>query len=268
MVTTTPRPIKIIRDLVKDPTTAITKGSTYDNSHNLPKSFLKKVREKYEGTRLGRQELQAEILDDVPGALWTRDMFLPCWELPDMRRIVVAVDPSGADDGDENDESIDEIGIIAAGLGVDGFYYALDDATCRLGPAGWASRAVRLFRTWSADRLVAEKNFGGAMVASTIRNVWRKAPIKIVTASRGKVVRAEPIAALYEQKKVFHYRSRDPVAKTQGLDLMEDEMVRMTGNGFMGGGSPNRVDALVWAMTELTGVPERRSGTKTVRGNH
>jgi len=238
VVTTTPRPTPLIRKLAKDLRNHITKGSTFDNSANLAPSALENMRALYEGTRLGRQELYAEILDDVPGALWTRDRIDTETKLPDMTRVVVAIDPSGASgDGDG-----DSIGIVVAGKGADGRFYVLEDATCDLGPAGWARRAVDRFHHWQADRIVAERNYGGAMVESVIKTADRNAPVKLVTASRGKSVRAEPIAALYEQGRVTHAR---------GLDLLEDQMMQMTGTGFVGQGSPDRVDALVWAMTEL-----------------
>lgn len=253
-VTTTPRPIPIVRALVKDPRTHVTKGSTFDNAANLPAQFITQIRERYAGTRLGRQELYAEILDDVPGALWTREM-IRHGEAANLARVVVAVDPSGA--GGDEDGGNNSIGIVAAAKCADGTFLVLEDATCDLGPAGWARRTVDTYRRHAADRIVAEANFGGAMVESTIRTVDRTAPVKMVTASRGKVVRAEPIAALYEQGRVRHVR---------GLDALEDQMMQMTLTGFMGDGSPDRVDALVWALTELALVPQASASTMHVRG--
>lgn len=237
VVTTTPRPTALVRSLAKDARTIITRGSTFDNAANLAPSALEKLKEKYEGTRLGRQELYAEILDDVPGGLWTRDGIL-YGEAPEMTRVVVAVDPSGASGADDGDS----IGIIVAGRGVDGRFYVIEDATCDLGPAGWGRRVVERYHAHSADRIVAERNFGGAMVESVIRTADRQAPVKLVTASRGKAVRAEPIAALYEQGRVTHAR---------GLELLEDQMMQMTLTGYVGENSPDRVDALVWALSEI-----------------
>ena len=241
-VTTTPRPISVIKEIVADAKTVISRGTTFDNAANLPHQFLDKLRTRYEGTRLGRQELNAEILDDVPGALWTRDMIDAARKpvaLPDMARIVVAVDPSGtrgeSDDGDS-------IGIVVAGKGVDGRGYVLADRTCKLSPAGWGRRAVGAYHEFAADRLVAERNFGGAMVEEVIRTTDQNVSYAEVTASRGKVVRAEPIAALYEQDKISH---------APGMTELEDQMCQMCSNGFLGEGSPDRVDALVWALTDL-----------------
>lgn len=245
-VTTTPRPIPIIRSLMKDPATRITRGSTFDNAANLPARFIQTIRDRYEGTRLGRQELFAEVLDDAVGALWSRDSIIHGL-LPQMQRIVVAIDPSGASGA--TDEDADSIGIIVAGKGVDGRFYVIEDATCRLSPSGWARRAVERYQAHKADKIVAERNFGGDMVASVIRTADRNANVKLVTASRGKSVRAEPIAALYEQKRVTH---------AAGLEALEDQMMQMTLSGYVGEGSPDRVDALVWALTELALEPESR----------
>jgi predicted phage terminase large subunit-like protein len=240
-VTTTPRPVPVIRDIVADPATVVTRGTTFDNAANLPPQFLDQLKRKYEGTRLGRQELNAEILDDVPGALWSRSMIdaAKVKDWPDMVRVVVAVDPSGtkgqSDDGDE-------IGIVIAGKGVDGLAYVLDDQTCKLSPSGWGRRAVDAYRTWKADRIVAERNFGGAMVEHVIRTTDKSVPFKEVTASRGKIARAEPVAALYEQGRVKHVGM---------MPELEDQMCAMAPSGYLGDGSPDRIDAAVWAITEL-----------------
>jgi phage terminase large subunit-like protein len=199
-VTTTPRPIPVLREIIKDPTTTVTHGSTFDNAGNLPAQFLEKLKARYAGTRLGRQELNAEILDDTPGALWDRDVIEKAnakRTIPDMKRVVVAVDPSGT--RGENEDDGDAIGIVVAGKGVDGRAYVLADRTCKLSPNGWARRAVDAYRVFQADRIVAETNYGGAMVESTIRTADPKVPYTEVKASRGKVIRAEPVAALYEQ---------------------------------------------------------------------
>lgn len=254
IVTTTPRPTPLIRALVKDPRTHVTRGSTFDNAANLAPDALDRLRERYEGTRLGRQELFAEVLDDLPGALWHR-----AWldenrvrEAPDMKRIVVAVDPSGtagaSDDGDS-------IGIVVAGLGMDGRAYVLADRSCKLSPDGWGRRTVQAYHEFRADRIVAERNFGGAMVEHVIRTVDRSASYKEVTASRGKVARAEPVAALYEQGRVSH---------VGGLPQLEDQLCLIGPDGYAGDGSPDRADALVWALTELMlshAPPETRTAT-------
>lgn len=242
-VTTTPRPIPIVRSILADPRTVVTRGTTFDNAGNLPPQFLEALRARYGATRLGRQELAGEILDDVPGALWTRTMLdASAWgsdkPMPELRRVVVAVDPSGT----KGDGGGDDIGIVVAGVGVDGRGYVLADRTCQLPPSGWAARAIAAMQEFKGDRLIAETNFGAAMVESVIRSVDRSAPFKAVTASRGKVQRAEPVAALYEQGRVSHLAV---------MPELEDQMTQMTATGFLGDGSPDRVDALVWSLTEL-----------------
>lgn len=241
-ITTTPRPIPLVRKLIAESRTVVTRGSTFDNRANLAATFIESIRARYEGTRLGRQELNAEILDDVPGALWTRAMIDAARLGPpagDMRRVIVAIDPSGtkgeADDGDE-------IGIVVAGVGLDGRGYVLADYSCKASPEQWARRAIDAYRRHAADRIVAERNFGGAMVETVIRAVDRTVAYAEVVASRGKVQRAEPVAALYEQGRVSH---------AAGLEQLEDQMVAMTAGGYLGDGSPDRVDAAVWALTDL-----------------
>lgn len=242
-VTTTPRPIPVLREIIADPSTVVTRGSTMDNAKNLAPAFMKAVIAKYEGTRLGRQELNAEMLDDVPGALWTRDMIdaKRVKAAPDMRRIVIAVDPSGTA-GAGSEGQGDDVGIIAAGLGTDGRGYVLEDYSCNLSPDGWARRVREAYTAHKADRIVAERNFGGAMVEAVIKATDKTLPVTVVTASRGKIARAEPIAALYEQQRVSHVGS---------LPSLEDQMCAMTPSGYVGEGSPDRADALVWALTEL-----------------
>lgn len=240
-VTTTPRPIDVIREIAGDPSTYVTRGSTFDNAANLPASFLQKLKDRYEGTRLGRQELEAEILDDLPGALWVRDWF-DCRRVskpPDMQRIVVAIDPSGTSGASDDGDSI---GIVVAGKGVDGRAYVLADRTCKLSPDGWGKRAVAAYHEFRADRIVAERNFGGAMVEHVIKTIDRNVSYKEVTASRGKVLRAEPVAALYEQGRVSHVGT---------MADLEDQMCLFGPDGFIGEGSPDRLDAAVWALTEL-----------------
>lgn len=241
IVTTTPRPVPLIRMLVKAEETVISRASTYDNADHLPDSVLKRFRERYEGTRMGRQELNAELLEDITGGLWNTEdvIYTALDDLPEMERVVVAVDPSGVGSGHENG---DRVGIVVAGLGVDELFYVLADLSVRAGPDTWARNAVDAFHKYGADRLVAETNFGGAMVESVIRTVDKDVAFRAVKASRGKVIRAEPVAALYEQKRVRH---------VTGLDELETQMFKMSTSGYTGGGSPDRVDALVWAITAL-----------------
>lgn len=258
LVTTTPRPIPVIRELLADATTRVTRGSTMANADNLDPKFLAKVKAKYEGTRLGRQELDGEVLDDVPGALWTRATLdlarVKEEDVPDLARVVVAIDPSGTDGDDEGDD----VGIVVAGRGVDGRGYVLADLTCKLSPEGWARRAISAYHQWEGDMIVAEKNFGGAMVKAVVRAADRSVPFKEVVASRGKHVRAEPVSALYEQGRV---------SNTAGLTELEDELVLMTSAGFMGDKSPNRTDAMVWALSEVMlshQKPEPNGGHTTI----
>lgn len=242
VVTTTPKPVPLVRRIAKDARTRLTRGKTLDNAANLAPSALEQLQARYAGTRLGRQELEAEILDDVPGALWTRAMIEDAlWldNLPELQRIVVAIDPSGTRGAEDAGDSI---GIIVAGIGIDGRGYVLADRTCKLSPAGWGARAVAAYHDFGADRIIAERNFGGAMVEAVIRAADPRVAYSEVTASRGKTVRAEPVAALYEQGNISHVR---------GLSDLEDQMCQMASDGYLGEGSPDRLDALVWAMTDL-----------------
>lgn len=241
VITTTPKPVPLIREIMQDRATKVTRGSTFDNSGNLAPKFLQAIKDKYEGTRLGRQELEAEILEDLPGALWSRSEIdkTRLSEPPELTRVVVSVDPSGtAGQGDSGDS----IGIVVAGKGVDGRGYVLADYSCKLSPAGWGRRSVEAYHRYTANVLVAERNFGGAMVQHVISTVDKDVAYKEVTASRGKVARAEPVAALYEQGKISHIGS---------LPELEDQMCLMGPDGYVGEGSPDRADALVWALTEL-----------------
>jgi phage terminase large subunit-like protein len=237
VVTTTPKPNALTRTILGRTSSVVTRGSTYDNLGNLAPSFRAEVLATYEGTRIGRQELLGELLDDVEGALWNITLLdeSRVTTAPDMRRIVVAIDPSGGS-GPNHDEQ----GIVVAGVGVDGAMYVLADRSCSLSPHGWASRAIAAYREFAADRIVVEKNYGGDMVESTIRQVDAHVPVKVITASRGKAQRAEPVAALYEQGRVHHVGA---------MPKLEDQMTTWT---LIDGTSPDRLDALVWALTELT----------------
>lgn len=264
VVTTTPRPIPLVRKLVAEADTLVTRGRTRDNSENLAPSFLKSIEDKYGGTRLGRQEMEAEILDDNPGALW-RMAQIDATRVrvsPDLIRVVVAVDPSGS----ANKES-DEVGIGAAGVGMctckcvnpwdkaELHGFVLEDASDILSPAQWAARSARIYHERQADRLVAEINFGGDLVESNIKTLGDSTiAFKSVHASRGKAVRAGPVAGLYEQLKVHHVGTHPK---------LEDEMTQW--NPLTDSRSPNRVDWLVWALTELMlgGVQPNWTGGKT-----
>ncbi len=247
VITTTPRPIPLIRDLLKreGAGVSVTRGSTYDNRANLAAKFFETVVKRYEGTRLGRQELNAELIDDVPGALWTRatiDTHRRRKEdaLPGMQRIVIGVDPAAKASGEGDKTS--ETGIVVAALGEDGRGYVLDDLSCRLSPMGWARKVVAAFDAHSADAIVVEINQGGAMVETVLRAERAGLPLRQVRASRGKAVRAEPIAALYEQGRVSH---------AGVFSALEDQMVLFTPFGVEGNGAADRVDALVWALSDL-----------------
>lgn len=237
VVTTTPRPIKILRDLIKASSTVVTRGSTYDNAENLPPSFLEELRRRYEGTRLGRQELFAEVLEDVPGALWNRAQIDLCRvrDQPEMERIEIGVDPAVT-----SGESSDETGIIVAGKGRDKRGYILEDLTCRASPDAWAKRVVEAYHRHRANRVIAEVNNGGDLVTSLIKTVDPRVVVLPVRASHGKRARAEPVAALYEQGKVSHVGS---------FNALEDQMASYTPDGY--DGSPDHVDAMVWVMTSL-----------------
>lgn len=231
-VATTPRPTPIIKQLIADRTCHVTRGSTYDNRDNLAPSFFQQIVGKYEGTRLGRQELNAEILDDVPGALWTRALIeqFRVTKHPELTRVVVGVDPHA---------STGESGIIVAGLGTDKHGYVLDDLSTGGSPDTWARQAVTGYHKHRADRIAAEANNGGDMVISTILTVDKKVATKKLWASRGKQTRAEPIAALYEQGRIHHVGM---------FASLEDELCTWVSGES---DSPNRLDAAVWALTEL-----------------
>lgn len=242
-ITTTPRPIGLLKQIINDPGTVATRGSTFENCGNLSPKFLATVKRKYEGTRLGRQELNAELLEDIEGALWKRALIdalrVEERQLPRLNRIVVAIDPNASSAEDSN-----ECGIICAGLGDDGHGYILDDVSGVMAPNDWAHKAISLLNIRRGDRIVAETNNGGEMVENTLRMVDPNVPYHSVWASRGKVVRAEPITALYEQGRVHHVGS---------FARLEDQMCAFTIDFDRKemGYSPDRLDALVWALTEL-----------------
>ncbi len=256
IVTTTPRPLPLIRRLVVDPTVYVTKGRTADNHSNLAAPFLKAIEDKYGGTRLGRQELEGEVLEDIPGALWTRDV-IDRNRRPtapeEMVRIVVAIDPAAT-----SGENSDETGIVAVGYTNDPeegqHAHVLADRSVRGTPDEWAKAAIKLYHDLDADRIIAEANNGGEMVEAVIRAVDRNVPLTLVRASRGKRVRAEPVAALYDQNRVHHVGR---------LDILEDQMCLFSGEtGRSAGDSPDRVDALVWAISSLFDKITARRGPR------
>lgn len=238
LFTSTPLPSKFVKERAKDPKTRVVRASTFANLSNLAPTFRETILERFEGTRLGRQELEGEILGDVEGALWSEgNLIRSSMGREDFERIVVAIDPAGT----ANKRS-DETGIVVVAkkgrLG-----YVLEDRSGKYSPQGWAEEADRMYRVWKADAIVAEKNFGGDMVKTTIESTDTHARIIITTAARSKELRAEPIVALYEQGRVFHNGK---------FPELEDEMLTwVPGQGK----SPNRVDALVWGLTELFDNP-------------
>jgi phage terminase large subunit-like protein len=240
MVTTTPRNVPLLRRLVDDDRVVVTRGATYDNSANLPEAFLEEIRQRYEGTRIGRQELYGELLTDLEGALWSRNILDSCRTraLPELSRIVVAVDPP-VTSGPE----ADQCGIVVAGRDQAGIAYVISDETLQgAGPLDWASRAIRAYHYYHADRLVAEVNNGGDLVETLIRQIDPEVSYLAVRASRGKAIRAEPVAALYEQGRVLHHGI---------FPELEEEMCGFSQTSARKGKSPDRVDALVWAITDL-----------------
>lgn len=241
VATSTPKPTKWMKELIKDPRTITHSVSTYANLANLAPEFRDAVLEAYEGTRLGRQELHGEVLEDVEGALWKWEMFQWTEDPPQFTRIVVAVDPAGT----ANRRS-DETGIIVVALGVDKNVYVLDDGTGKFSPGMWGARVNSLYEEYSADAIVPEKNFGNDMVTFVLENAgYSGARIKPVQSRRGKVIRAEPIVALYEKQRVFH------VGKRGALSGLEEELTTWVPGS---GDSPNRLDALVHGITELARV--------------
>lgn len=238
VITTTPKPTQLVKALIADSKTFVTRGTTYDNRANLAESFFSQIIKKYEGTRLGRQELNAEILDDNPNALWKRNVIdeLRVNSSPvTLKRVVVAVDPAVT-----SNKNSDETGIIIAAIGSDSHAYILDDRSLIESPDGWAKQAVKSYKEFQADIIIGETNNGGDLVEAVIRTVDKNVNYKKVHASRGKAKRAEPIAALYEQGRVHHVGM---------FAKLEDQMCNY--DPLNTTDSPDRMDALVWALTEL-----------------
>ena len=242
LITTTPRPLPLIKRLLADPRTRVTRAPTQANKDFLSPVFLETVVGRYAGTRMGRQELDGELIEDRPDALWSRALVEGCRvdAAPALSRIMVAIDPPGS-----SRQGSDACGIVAVGCTESEMYFVLEDASAAgLTPSAWANKAVALYHRLNANSLVAEVNMGGEMVRSVLRQVDPSVPLKEVHARRGKYMRAEPVAALYEQGKVKHVGC---------FPLLEDEMCDFGVNGLSSGASPDRLDALVWAITAMMG---------------
>jgi len=239
LITTTPKPTKIIRDLVAREDVAVTTGNTFENEANLAESALAMLRDKYEGTTLGRQELYAEIIENLEGALWTSALIdearLHENTEKELKNIIVAIDPAVT-----NNEDSDETGIVVVGKDHNNEYYVLEDATGKYSPDQWARKAINCYYDWGADRIVAEVNNGGDLVERLLRGMDLNIPYRSVRATRGKLIRAEPIAALYEQRRVHHIGY---------FPELESQMCGYIGETKP---SPDRLDALVWGISELS----------------
>jgi phage terminase large subunit-like protein len=258
-VTTTPRNVGVLKDILAASRTVVTSAPTEANAAYLAEGFLEEVRARYAGTRLGRQELDGVLVDTAEDALWTPAMLEAgrVEAVPDLDRIVVAVDPPVTGHAGSDACGIVVVGAITRGPVQDWRAYVLADASVQAAsPASWAKAAIRAMEQWGAERLVAEVNQGGDLVEQVIRQVDPLVPFRSVHASRGKVARAEPVAALYEQGRVHHLR---------GLGALEDQMCAMTARGYEGKGSPDRVDALVWALTDLIVEPGAKWRRPSVR---
>ena len=241
IITSTPKPSKLLKGLIADPSTVLVTGSTYENEANLPQIFMDDLKRRYEGTRLGAQELYARILEDFDDAFLKHEEIGHVERPPELGRIVIAVDPAGT-----HRKDADTTGIIAAGIedphdkSTHGFVLA--DYSLRAPPEVWGRRVVEAYHSHEADLIVAEKNYGGEMVASVIKNVDPNVPVKLVTATKGKTVRAEPVLMLYQQNRIFHVGH---------FPELEEQITAFTPKGYQREGSPDRGDACVWAFTEL-----------------
>lgn len=235
LYTTTPKPIALLRELVRRKDVKLTTGTTYENVANLSPHFMREVVARYEGTTLGQQELHAALLEEAEGALWKRNLIRRIEHPPELVRIVVAIDPAVSATEESN-----ETGIIVAGRGKDGHAYVLSDVSGRYGPDAWGRAAVHAYDQHQADRIVYEANQGGDLVAHTLETVRRNLPLQPVHATVSKRARAEPVAALYEQGKVLHVGV---------FEELEDQLC--TWEPLSGDNSPDRLDALVWALTAL-----------------
>ena len=239
VITTTPKPNKMIKSLVEREDVTVTSGSTFENEENLAQSALDMLKRRYEGTTLGRQELYAEIIEELEGALWSNKIIdearLPEDTEKELKQIIVAIDPAVT-----NNEDSDETGIMVVGKDHNNEYYVLEDASGKYSPDGWARKAINCFYDWDADRIVAEVNNGGDLVERLLRGMDVNIPYRSVRATRGKLVRAEPIAALYEQRRVHHIGY---------FPELESQLCSYTGETKP---SPDRLDALVWGISEIS----------------
>ena len=259
VVTTTPRSVEVLKAILKNPSTVITHAPTEANRAHLAESFLAEVQARYGGTRLGRQELDGVLVEDEEGALWTTAMLerARVGVVPEFSRIVVAVDPPVTATKQSDECGIVVVGADTRGDPKDWRAVVLEDASVKgASPEGWARAALAAMERHGADRLVAEVNQGGDLVEQVVRTIDPQVPFRAVHATRSKMLRAEPVAALYEQGRVAHVR---------GLGALEDQMCKMTAVGWKGSGSPDRLDALVWALTELIVAPMGQVRRPTVR---
>ena len=240
VITTTPRPVPLLKKLLADPHCVVSRAKTYDNSDNLPDAFFDSVIARYENTRLGRQELNGEMIEERDDALWSRSMIETSrvGATPDLQRVVIALDPAAS-----SSKKADACGIVAAGKGADGHAYVIEDATLQgVRPDMWAAKAIALYHRHQADALIAEVNQGGEMIEAVVHAIDPSVPVTPVRASRGKYLRAEPVATLYARGRVHHAGQ---------FAALEDEMCDFAAGGLSNGRSPDRVDALVWAITAL-----------------
>ncbi|MCU9848722.1 terminase family protein [Defluviimonas sp. WL0024] len=259
VVTTTPRNVGVLKAILRNPSTVLTQAPTEANRAYLAASFLDEVRARYAGTRLGRQELDGVLLEDAEGALWTSASLEACRSgAPErLSRIVVAVDPPVTGHAGSDECGIVVVGALTEGAPSEWRAWVLEDASVpAASPADWARAAIAAVERHGAERLVAEVNQGGDLVESVVRQIDPVVPFRAVRAARGKVARAEPVAALYEQGRVHHLH---------GLGTLENQMCRMTARGYEGRGSPDRVDALVWALSELIVEPAAKWRRPRVR---
>ncbi|MBA4491386.1 terminase family protein [Paracoccus sp. S1E-3] len=246
VVTTTPKNVEVLKRILQSASTVTTHAPTDANRAYLAESFLAEVETRYGGTRLGRQELEGLLLEDVEGALWSTPMIEAARvdRMPELDRVVVAVDPAVTGGAASDECGIVVAGVVARGAPKDWRVYVLEDASVRGGPTEWARAAIAAMDRHKAERLVAEVNQGGDLIESVVRQIDPLVPFRGLRAARGKAIRAEPVAALYEQGRIKHLRG-------PSLGVLEDQMCRMTLRGYEGRGSPDRVDALVWAIHEL-----------------
>uniref|UniRef100_UPI0037C1423D DNA-packaging protein n=1 Tax=Celeribacter litoreus TaxID=2876714 RepID=UPI0037C1423D len=259
VVTTTPRNVGILKSLLERESTVTTHAPTSANAANLAASFLEEVKVRYAGTRLGRQELDGVLLDEEEGAFWSLSKIesTRATETPAFDRIVVAVDPPVTGHKGSDECGIVVVGAVTKGPPQNWQAYVLEDASVSASsPTVWAEAAIHALERWEGDKIVAEVNQGGDLVETVIRQIDPLVPYKSVRATRGKAARAEPVAALYDQGRVVH---------TLGLGDLEDQMIRMTAQGHQGAGSPDRLDALVWAIHELMILPAAGAGRPRIR---